>query len=828
MRPGLIWRLARRDWRSGELRLLLASLTVGVATVTAISLFVDRLQQALLLESASFLAADRYVSASEPLPAAYAREAEARQLPHTTTLTFPSMVFAGDRNQLVGVKAVADGYPLRGVLVTGSEAFAPGQPVQDIPAPGEVWLDSRLLPALGVVVGDEVEVGVARLRVARVLVREPDRGGSFFDLGPRLMMNRQDVPATEVVQPGSRINYRLLLRGPQSQLDAFQAATDPDERYRWVDIHRASPRIGVALDRAERYLLLAGLLAVLLAGVAVALSARRYAHRHFDHVGILKTLGAGPNSILTGYLGILAGVGGVAVLLGLALGAVLHLGIVEALEALLPVALPGASIRPFALGAATGMISALAFAMPPLLHLRAVPPARVIRRDMGPAPVSEWVTIAVGGAGALFLLIWYSGSLLLTGWALAGMAGVLLIFGVAAYFLLRIGRVVGMKAGSSWRLALSGLRRRQGENILQIGVFGLALMLLLILTLLRSALVDEWQASLPEDIPNHFLMNVTPAQVQPVSQLLQAHTSRQGVLTPMLRGRVVAVNGEAAADREARQGRQGDGPRLGSERNLTWTADLPSGNDLTAGVWWGADETRPLVSLEAEYAEELRLGLGDRLTFDIAGSAIEAEVASLRALDWESMEPNFFILFSPGVLSGQAVTYMTSFHLPTGEKAFLNRLLSEFPTVTVIEVDAIVAQVQRIVERVTRAVELVLGLVLVSGCLVLIASIQASRDGRLAEHALVRALGGRRRLIRGSLALEFAVLGLFAGLLGVFGAEVTVALLQLQVFDLPPNLHPELWLLAPALGAALVLVVGMVGARGLVSSPPILVLRGLE
>ena len=823
-------RMAWRDWRSGELGLLLAALLVAIGTVTAISLFVDRLHQALLLESANFLAADRYIGGSRPIPDEFRQAAKNRGLDAADVLSFPSMVFAGDdRNQLVAVKAVSEDYPLRGTLITGTEPFARGAPVDDVPPPGEIWIDSRLFPALGVGLGDTVEVGMAALKVSRVLVKEPDRGGSFFDLGPRLLMNLADVPATEVVQPGSRIGYRLLLRGPDAALEALREELAVEPEFRWVGIRESSPRIGAALDRAESFLLLGGLLAVLLAGVAVALSAHRYSRRHYDHVGIFKTLGAGPARILYGYLGILGVVGAVSVVLGLAAGGALHLLVIEALDTLIPVELPPPSLRPFALGAATGLICALAFAMPPLLHLKNISPMRVIRRDLGAPPVSEWLTYGGAAAGSLTLLIWYSGSLMLTLWTLLGTLAVLLAFGALAWLLLHGGRAIGMQAGSVMRLALSGLQRRHRENIAQILIFGLAIMLLLVLVLLRTALIDEWRSALPDDVPNHFLMNVTPDQLAPVNALLDANTERQGPLYPMIRGRVVSVNGEDAQAWQDRQ-RSADepGPRLSSERNLTWTVALPEDNELIEGEWWQPDDNRALVSLEDEYARELGLEVGDRLAFDVGGQPVEAEVASLRRLEWESMQPNFFIILSPAALKDLPATYMTSFFLPREEKRFLNQLLSEYPTITVIEIDAIVEQIQSIVDRVTQAVELVLALVVASGCLVLIASIQASRDARMREHALVRTLGGARSLIRGSLAAEFAVLGAFSGLVAVVGAEVTVALLQSQIFELPASAHPWLWLLGPLVGAGLILAVGLVGTRRLVSSPPMLVLRGMQ
>ncbi len=830
MNFSLIRRMAMRDIRSGEMGLLLIALVVAVGTVTSISLFVDRLHQALLLESANFLAADRQVSSSNPIPPEFRVEAEERELEVVQTMVFPSMVFVGDENQLVSVKAVESGYPLRGKLIVTDEPFARGAPTQDIPAPGEVWLDSRLFPALGVGLGEKIEVGLAELTVGRVLVAEPDRGGSFFDLGPRLLMNMADVPATEVVQPGSRIRYRMLLKGEESALEDLKENIDLGVNFRWVSIRESSPRIGSALDRAESFLLLGGLLGVLLAGIAVALSAHRYAARHFDHVAVLKTLGSTPKQILFGYLSILLLVGSVAIALGLAAGGLLHVAIVELLRSLIPVALPPPGMRPFFLGTATGLICALSFAMPAFMHLKDISPMRVIRRDIGVAPLSQWISYGAAAAGSVLLLVWYTKSLFLTMWTLVGALAVVIVFGTLALMLLKGSRIAGMQARSGWRLALSGLQRRRRENTAQILIFGMAIMLLLVLVLLRTALVTEWRAQVPENAANHFVMNIAADEVESVQKLIDEGATAGDFLYPMIRGRVTAVNGVDSKEYQEALPREwgDDPPRLRSERNLTWIEEAPENNEIIEGAWWDPNAGIAEVSLERDYAEDFALKIGDMLTFDVGGQAFDARVSSIRSLEWESMSPNFFIILSPGALESFPATYMTSFYLERSEKRFLNTLLSSHPTITVIEIDALIEQVKSIVDRVTQAVELVLALVLASGCLVLFASIQASRDARMAEHALVRTLGGTRKLIGGSLFAEFLVLGAFAGVVAVVGAEVIVAVLQEQVFELDMRAHPWIWPVGPFAGACIIVAVGLFGSRTLVNSPPMMVLRGLN
>ena len=822
----LVARMAWRDVRSGEMALLLVALLVAVGTVTSISLFVDRLQSALLEESSNFLAADRQISSSQAIPEAFVQQAQQRGLNTAQTLVFPSMVFAGDLNQLVSVKAVDATYPLRGELIVGSEPFQRGAPTDTVPEPGTVWLDSRLFPAMNLGLGDTIEVGMAQLTVASVLIAEPDRGGSFFDLGPRLLMNMQDVEATEVVQPGSRLSYRLLLSGAEVELEGLREDLPLKPNFNWVSVRESSPRIGRALDRAESFLLLGGLLGVLLAGIAVGLSAHRYAQRHFDHVGVLKTLGATPTQILRGFMSLLLMVGLAAIGLGLLLGSLLHVAIVEILATLIAVELPLPTARPFLLGAATGLICALAFAMRAVLHRRSGEPVRVIRRDLGVAPLSRWLSYGAAAGGSLLLLVWYTKDFWLTLWTLVSIVSICVVFGVLAWALLKGGRVAGMQAKSGWRLALAGLQRRRAENTAQILIFGVAIMLLLVMVLIRTALIDEWRSQVPEDAANHFVMNIAEEEVDGVRALVREGATEGEFLFPMIRGRVAQVN-ELSAKEWQESVRETGGPRLTSERSLTWSVLAPENNEIVAGRWWSADSTEAEVSLELDYAEDFSLGLGDRMEFDVGGKKVWATVTSIRSLEWESMTPNFFIILSPGALQGFPATYMTSFFLEPNEKVFLNTLLSQYPTITVIEIDALIAQVQKIVGQVSQAVELILALVWRRGAWVLIASIQASRDTRMAEHGLIRALGGTRALIGGSLTAEFLVLGAFAGIVAVFGAELLVATLQIQVFELEAEAHPWIWLLGPTAGALIITIVGLLGSRSLIDTPPMSVLRGL-
>ncbi len=829
----LLW----RDWRAGELTLLLVSLVIAVGTVTTMTLFVDRLQNALWQESANFLAADRVISSSAPIDDAIIRHAEASGLSHSRTLTFFSMTFSADRAQFTSVKAVNESYPLRGQLTAGDAPFMPGSPVPAGPPPGELWMESRLFPLLNVAVGDLVDLGVASMPVTRVLITEPDQIRRFGGAGARLLMNLADVARTGVVQPGSRLRYRYQFAGSREQIESFVAWVRPRlaPGTRIFGVKEGAASIGRTLERGERFLLLGSLLGVLLAGVAIALAARRYSLRHYGHVMILKTLGAKPLQIDGIFLIIFGVLGASASLLGAGTGYLMQLGVVEILSPLIPVALPAPSWRPLLPGLGTGFVCLLCFALPPLLKLRKIAPLRLIRQDLdanNPESTTlnslvspDKVTSLFAVLGILGMMWWYSRDLALTLMIFSGAAVALVVLFGVSFLLLGGGRVLGMRAGSVWRLALAGMQRRKQENIIQILVFGIAIMLLLVLYLVRTALIAEWQAQIPEHAPNHFAINIAPQEVAPIQSLFAANDIASQPLYPMTRGRILQVNGESVVTRDTEREDQ-DAPRSDAGRNLTWVARLPDDNKIIAGSWWDEhDAATPLVSIEADLAQDNGIQLGDRLTFGIHGRELVARVASIRTVFWDNLQPNFHIIFSPGALDDFPAMYITSFFLEKNQKLFLNQLLSQHPTMTVIEVDVLLEQMQRVLRQVSLAIELVLVLTVASGILVLLTSIQASMDKRMRQQALLRALGASRRLVLGSLVVEFGALGLFAGILAALGAEITLYVLETQAFDLSYQINPLFWVLGPLLGIVLIGVIGLFATRRLVTTPPALILN---
>ena len=818
-------RMLARDWRGGELGVLVMALVLAVGVVSGISAFTSRLQSALVQESHRFLAADTVVSSGRPLPEEWLQQAEEDGLQQAVTLSFPSMVYAGEDNMyLASIKAVSDAYPLRGELTFGMQPFGEVVPAMTGPRRDEVWLDSRLFSLLDVAVGEQVTIGEKEFLIVAVARTEPDQGSSFYGFGPRVLMHYDDIPATGVVQPGSRVEYRQLYAGSEAAVQAFSQWLQPQlqDGQKAVNIDEGQPSIGNALDRAESFLLLAGSLAVVLAGVAVALAARRFSERHHDYVAIIKSLGATSATVDRLYGSSLLLLGLIATVMGCALGFAIQAIFFELFAEQLPVQPGSSGIRPYAIGAVTSLTCLFCFAWPPLRRLGQASPLRVLRRDLpleGSRAINDY---ALGLLALALLMWWYSQDWRLT---LAVLAGLAVTAGLGlglALTLLKGGRFVGMSAGSIWRLALAGLQRRGMANALQVVIFSMAIMMLLVLVLVRTSLIDEWQTQLPADSPNHFMLNIGPEDVPAIEQLLGEEGVPREAFYPMIRGRIMSVNSEELVSTEdiEEQRRQ-------RETNLTWSDGLPQDNTLIAGQWWPADSDQALVSLEESFAERLGIKVGDSVGFLVGSQPLEAEVTSIRALDWQSMRPNFYLVFPPKLLASYPSTFMTSFHLETEDKAFLNRFIRLFPTVTVIEMDVVIEQVRSIINQVSAAINLVLVVILAAGALVLIAGVQASVDARMHESALLRALGAPRRLILGSLLIEFATLGLFAGFLATVAAELSVYILQTYIMDM--RYAPTLWIWPVGIlsGALIIGSLGVFSCRKVVSVAPVTVLREL-
>ncbi|MEH6550185.1 MAG: FtsX-like permease family protein [Pseudomonadales bacterium] len=817
-------KLLARDWRGGDLIILLMATALAVAIVTGIGMFAERLGNAIVAQSSQLLGADLIMESPRPVETQWWPQIDG--IDQSYAVSFATMLSAGDGFQIASLRAVDSAYPLRGNIKISRQLFGDVEETNGGPQVGNIWADSRVLQALGVEVGDSLEIGDTSLRIDAVLVSEP--GGNNTGFAPGALMHKDDLAAARVILPGSRVRYYYYFTGETESVAAFQQALTPKllPEHRIYGVKEGRPRVAGAIDKAESYLMLGGTLGLVLAGAAIAIAARRYTLEQEGVVAVLKTLGTSSNRIVALYSQQLAGIALLSVGVGWGVGWFLQWSIAQVVSQVMLVELAAASFRPLVAGGVTGLVCLAAFAAPPLLGLRKISPVIVLRREAGQAVGSVINAWLIGGTALFGLMVWYTSDLLLAGLVFAGLLLTAILVGACAWLLLRTTHWAGMQAGSVWRLATASLRRRALENSIQVVIFSITLMLFLVLVILRSSLLQDWQEQLPEGTPNHFLVNVSPAQMPEVKGWLSENALEDEGLYPMVRARMTHVNGELVKQRVSKDG--DDTASMDREINLTWAAAMPSDNILLEGEWWQANTVRDEVSLESTLALRLGIVLGDSLRFQLADQSFEAQVSSLREVDWERMRPNFYMIFPAHVLESYPATYITSFYLPTENKSLLVDFVRRFPTVTVFEVDAIIAQVRIIVAQVSMAIEAVLWLVIACGGLVLMATIRASLSERLRESAILRTLGAQTRLIMGGLAIEFILLGLVAGVLGAAGAELVGALVQIYSFDMEYSPQPIVWLLGPVAGMVLIGGLGVLASRKVVRQPPLLVLRELE
>ena len=816
----LLW----RERSAAEVRTLFWSLLIAVSASCSIGFFSARLQEAMVLRASEFLAADLVLSGSQPAANAQIDKGLALGLQHAQSVEFSSMLASDQGLQLASVKAVAAPYPLRGELKSTPRRFAEEQ-AGGLPQPGELWAEARLAQALGIEPGARIEVGAIELTLTRLLTYEPDRAGDFYSLTPRALINLGDLAATQVVQPGSRVRYRDYWRGSAEAVRAYRQQAKPSlaAHQQLLDARGGNTQVGGALSRAERYLNLASLAALLLAGVAVALSASRFATRRYDTSALLRCFGLQRRQITQLFCIQLLALGLFASLLGALLGWLGHLGLLHLLGGLLPEELPTVGWLPALAGVASGLITLAGFALPPLLNLGRVSPLRVLRRDLQPLPVSAWLSYALAIA-ALGLIMWrLSLDWRLTLALLGGGLLTCLLLGSLLWLALRSLRRALENAPLGWRLGLGQLLRHPLAATGQAMAFGLILLAMGVIGLLRGELLDNWQNQLPSDAPNHFAMNILPEQRQAFVNALEQQGAQSQPLFPLVPGRLIAINQQPVQQLVSKDS-QGE-RAIQRDLGLTWAADLPVGNKLTAGAWLGTTRSGlPGVSVESKLAENLKIQLGDRLTFSIAGQTREVEVSSLREVDWDSFQPNFYMVFAPGVLDDLPLTYLTSFHLPKSQEGALLPLSRQFPSVTLLQVDAILEQLRSILAQVSLAVEYVLLFVLAAGLCVLFAGLQATLDERLKQGAILRALGSSRRLLQQARLREFALLGTSSGILAMLGCELVSYLLYHFVLDIAWQPHPWL-LLLPLAGGLLVSIAGSLGTRRVIHASPLSVLR---
>ncbi|MGN7916784.1 ABC transporter permease [Lysobacter sp. ESA13C] len=827
----LAWRQLRRDLKAGDVRILLAALVLAVLAVTAVGFVTDRAERALTIEANRLLGGDAVIRADHPIEGALRRAASVPALRRAEATELQTMIRVGERLQLGDLRALGEGFPLRGSFRIVDRAGGAERDAQGVPAKGTVWMSRAGADTLGAQIGQSIAIGDSSLRLAALVVQEPDASLDYFNIAPKVFLNAGDLPATGLVQPGSRIRYRLVVAGAPGAVERFVAAAKPalQRGQRLETISDARPEVRSALDRAGRFLGLAALVSVVLAAVAVAMAARRHSERHLSGTAVMRCLGASQRTLVGIHVGEMVLLGLIASAIGVALAFGLQWLIGGWLEQALKMSIPGAGWLPAVQGFGVGMVVLLAFGAPPVLALRRVPALRVLRRDLDPTEPSAWVVAIVGLLGLGALLWWKAGSVALGAAMLGGIAATLAVLALLAWGLIVVVRRLRSRLRGSLRYGLANVSRRAGTSIAQVSALGLGLMALLLLTFVRTDLLDRWQLSLSADAPNRFIINVQQDQIADVRRFIGEQGLPAPTLFPMIRGRLVAHNGKAVTGADYAE--RGERAKQLAERefNLSVADSLRSDNKIVDGTFWAARKlARPEVSVEEGFAEELGWKLGDQVGFDIAGQNFQATVTSLRKVDWESFRPNFFVIASPGSLDGYAASYITAMNVPAERTRFTSQLVERFPNLSVIDIDQVLKQVRSTADQVSTVVEVVFYFSLVAGVLVLMAAVSASQDERLLEGGVMRVLGGSRRQLRLAQASEFAAIGLLSGLTAAIAASVLAGVVAVQVFDLPWEFDARMAAFGAAAGVLAALAAGMFATRRVLDAPPSVTLRELQ
>ncbi len=838
----MAWRQLRRDFAAGDLRILFAALVLAVLAVTAIGFVTDRAERALALEANRLLGGDAVVLGDTPFDGAVREAAGAPGLRSTETQEMPSMIRVGDaddeRLKLGELRALGEGFPLRGRFRVVETVDGPERDAAGIPERGSVWLSRAGADALDARLGDMIGIGESQLRLTALVVQEPDAAIDYFNIAPRVFLNLADLPATGLVQEGSRLRYRLVVAGEPSAVERFvsTARAGLARGQRLETVKDARPEVRSALDRAGRFLSLAALVSVVLAAVAVAMAARRHSERHLSSTAVMRCLGASQRTLVGTYGGELFLLGLIASSIGVLIAFVLQWLVGNWLSEAMKLSIPAASWVPAVQGYGVGLVVLLTFGAPPILALRRVPALRVLRRDLDRTEPSAWLVGFAGVAGLAALLWWKAGSAALATWMLLGLLATLGVLAALAWGLIAVVRRVRSRLRGSLRYGLANVSRRAATSVAQVSALGLGLMALLLLTFVRTDLLDRWQVALSKEAPNRFIVNVQEDQLEPVRAFMVEQGLPAPDLFPMVRGRLVAHNGEPVkappapaeeadgSEEERRRQRRAD-----REYNLSTAETLRDDNRVTAGTFWGPQRPeKPELSAEEGFAASMGWKLGDRVAFDIAGQRLEATVTSLRKVEWESFRPNFIVLVSPGALEGYAASYITAMHVPSERTRFTAELVARFPNLSVVDVDAMLKQVRSTADQVSTVVEVVFYFSLFAGVLVLMAAVSASQDERLLEGGVMRVLGGSRRQLRLAQASEFAAIGLLSGLTAAFAASALAGVIATQVFNLPWQADWRLVLVGGGLGMLAAVGAGMFATRRVLDAPPSVTLRELQ
>ncbi len=817
-------RLAKREWRSGELRLLMIALFITVSSLATIGLFIERIGLGMERQAANFLGADRAIGSRYAIESKWRDQANALGLSISDKVELSSVVFANERLQLSSINAVDDQFPLRGQVVIGESGFVSGEVVQGAPPIGEAWAEQKLVQKLGIKVGDTLNIGYSQFKLGGVIIDEPGKGQEVFNTQPSVMINLQDLAATQLIQPGSRVSYNLLVAGDVESISQFDKSVQDrlldTQRYRGGK--QSSESLGNAIERAEQYLGLANVVTILLSAITIAMVSASYGRKQINNAALFRCLGVAQNQLMGVYLSKFVLLGGAAIVLGLIAGHFLHELLIYLMQDVLPADIPAASITPLLVAASSGFLVLFAVCLPMFWRLKRTPPLQVIQNVADSMQLkNNWVRL-IALATLAAVIYWQVPNWKLVSVMLAGLSGSAVILGILSVVLLwKLSKI--RFSGAASKFAVRNLTRNKVATAGQLIAFSGTLSLMLLVLILRTDLLSAWKEQLPDDAPNRFLVNIQQHEVDQIRQNLKQHNIQLPEFYPMVRGRLVGRNGQDIKATLPERAQEDNALRR--ELNLTWADQVPEGNVILEGEWFSGASADNLVSVESGLAGRLQIQIGDELEYDLAGVPLKAMVASIRKVEWDSFRPNFYMVFQPGAIDASTANYITSFHLGQGRQQVMAQFVEQFPTVTIIDVDQVMTQVRTILQQVTMAVEYILVFILAAGLAVLYAITLSSVDVRNKTAAIVRTLGASRTVLQNSLVFEFVCLGLLGGVVAALATEAIAWALYERLFKLDPEIHGWMWGVSPLLSVVLVTVLGVYTCRHVARVPPLRILR---
>jgi len=798
-----------REFKNGELNLLAIALVIAVTSMSSVALITDRVSRALLQQAGDLIAADTIVSSAEPIPSQWFDEANKKNIQYASTVQFPSVVLSGDLSQLVSIKAVTKGYPLRGELKTDIKPYSNGIVTNDIPAAGEAWVDSRLFNALKLSIGRMIDVGSSKFKVTRVISFEPDFGGNLFNAAPRLLINSKSLDATGLIVAGSRVNYKGLFAAESQSLQTFtgwlKTQLRPADSIQ--GIKDARPELKTALDRADRFFGLSALIAVMLAAIAIALAASRYARRHQNSSAIMRTFGASQNTILGIFIIQLGILGFIASSVGVMTGYIVHDAIINYFSQFIQRDLPDANLLTLLPAYSAGMLLILCFSLPALFRLKNSSPIQVMQARVITGKRRDALLYLPALLIMALLIVWQARDIELAMIYIAGIVATVLVLALATLLLLLLANKFKSHLSVSWRMGLTYLTRRKLNTMIESAGFGIGMMVIIILVLIRTDLIDDWLVSLPVDTPNQFLINVQPHQVEELKLVFDKTSRELPTFYPMVRARLTHINNELVKAEDYDNPRT---KRLATRLfNLTWSNQLPAENDVVKGEWWGSTQNKTQFSFDESLAQQLGIKLGDEVTYYISGASVTAPVTNFRTINWDSFKPNFFVISPDKTLQDFPATYISSFYLDKNNKDFLTQLVRQFPNITVIDVQSMISQIRNIMDKVTLVIEAVFMFTLVAGILVMIATMQSTHDERIRDNAIMKTLGASKRQLRKILFTEFFLIGAISSLIATLAANIISYAIATNLMNMQYQIHLNSVTASLVIGTTLITTAGL-------------------